>query len=58
MQVTPKIRELTFEGASTQDLRKVAVAEGMVGLYEDGIRKSLKGITTVEEVLSVASQKE
>ena len=41
MPVTAKIRELTFDGASSQVLRKAAVADDMVTLYQDGIRKAL-----------------
>jgi type IV pilus assembly protein PilB len=56
MLMTPKIRELSFQGASTQELRKAAVAQGMHTLYQDGIRKVLKGITTLEEVFRTAKK--
>jgi type IV pilus assembly protein PilB len=58
MMMTSKIRELAFEGASTQNIRKVAVGQGMSTLYQDGIRKVLKGITTIEEVFRVAKKVE
>lgn len=58
MMMTSKIRELAFEGASTQNIRKVAVGQGMSTLYHDGIRKVLKGITTIEEVFRVAKKVE
>ncbi len=32
-----KIRELSFQGASTQEIRKVAMANGMKTLYQDGM---------------------
>ena len=51
-----RIRELTFQGASTQDIRKQAVKEGMSTLYEDGIDKCIQGITTLEEVFRVAKK--
>ncbi|MBI2825995.1 MAG: Flp pilus assembly complex ATPase component TadA [Planctomycetia bacterium] len=51
-----KIREMAFKGSSTQDLRKVAVAQGMKTLYQDGIMKAMKGITTIEEVFRVAKR--
>lgn len=54
MMMTPKIRELTFQQASTIDIRRAARAEGMTTLFEDGIRKVLKGMTTVEEVIRTA----
>jgi type IV pilus assembly protein PilB len=58
MLMTTKIRELTFKGASTQDIRKQAIKEGMSTLYDDGIRKVLEGITTLEEVYHVAKKVE
>lgn len=56
MMMTSKIRELAFAGSSTQDLRKAALAQGMVALYDDGIAKVLKGITTLEEIFRVAKR--
>ena len=54
MMMTPKIREMTFAQASTVEIRKAAVAEGMSTLYVDGIRKVLRGQSTVDEVVRVA----
>ena len=54
MMMTAKIRELTFKQANTSEIRKAAIAEGMHVLYHDGIRKVLRGQTTVEEVMRVA----
>jgi type II secretory ATPase GspE/PulE/Tfp pilus assembly ATPase PilB-like protein len=48
------IREMTFNGSSTDELRRQAVADGMHTLLMDGMRKVLDGITTAEEILSVA----
>ncbi len=56
--MTSKIRELAFQGASTQDIRKEAIKGGMSTLYDDGIRKVLEGITTLEEVFRVAKREE
>jgi type IV pilus assembly protein PilB len=56
MILTSKIRDLSFKGAATQDIRKAAIAQGMHTLYEDGIQKVLKGITTLEEVFRVAKK--
>jgi type IV pilus assembly protein PilB len=58
MLMTSRIRELSFQGASTQDLRRAAVGQGMTTLYDDGIKKVLRGITTPEEVLRVAKKVE
>ena len=58
MLVTGKIRELMFSGAPTQDIRVAAISDGMSTLYNDGIRKALEGLTTLEEVLRVAKKTE
>ncbi|MBN2476944.1 MAG: Flp pilus assembly complex ATPase component TadA [Pirellulales bacterium] len=54
--MSSKLRELTFNEASTEDLRRTALAEGMKTLYMDGISKALRGVTTVEEVFRVAKK--
>ena len=54
--MSTKMRELTFNEASTEDLRRTAITEGMSTLYKDGIRKVLRGITTIEEVFRVAKK--
>ena len=56
MLMTSKIRELSYQGASTQELRKAAVSQGMHTLYQDGINKVTRGITTLEEVFRVAKR--
>jgi type IV pilus assembly protein PilB len=58
MVMSSKIRELAFEGAATQVIRKAAVNLGMTTLYDDGIAKVLKGITTLDELLRVAKKVE
>ena len=55
MPMTPAIAKLTMERADTSLLRKQAVADGMTLLIDDGIRKIKEGLTTIEEVLSVAT---
>ena len=50
MDVTDPIRELVLAGAPVVELRRAAVAGGMVTLRQDGWRKVLKGITSVDEV--------
>jgi type IV pilus assembly protein PilB len=51
MPVTPEIRELILDRASTTEIRQLAIKQGMLTLREDGLIKVNKGITTVEEVL-------
>ncbi|MBU8870068.1 MAG: type IV-A pilus assembly ATPase PilB [Gemmatimonadales bacterium] len=51
MPITPPLRELILDRASTSEIRHKAVEEGMCTLRDDGLIKVAKGITTVEEVL-------
>ena len=53
MLLTTQIREMTFKGESTQNIRKVARKQGMRTLFEDGIIKAIKGATTLDEVLRI-----
>jgi type IV pilus assembly protein PilB len=56
MTMSSKLREMTFQGAPTQDIRREAISAGMTTLYDDGIRKVLEGTTTIEEIFRVAKQ--
>jgi type IV pilus assembly protein PilB len=58
LAMNSRIRELAFQGASSQDIRQEAVKGGMTSLYDDGIRKVLDGITTIEEVFRIAKRDE
>lgn len=53
MMMTSQVREMTFKGESTQVVRKMARKQGMRTLFEDGMIKALKGITTIDEVLRI-----
>jgi type IV pilus assembly protein PilB len=52
MKMNSAIREMTFKREPTQTIRRQARLLGMRTLLEDGIVKALKGITTLDEVLS------
>ena len=47
------IRRLILRHAEATEIQHQAQEEGMVPMYEDGLRKALAGLTTVEEVLLV-----
>lgn len=53
MPVTEEIERLTVKHASASEIKKVAIAEGMVTLRDDGLRKTAEGLTSLEEVLRV-----
>ncbi|HZT80686.1 MAG TPA: GspE/PulE family protein, partial [Gemmataceae bacterium] len=52
LKMTGAIREMTFNREPTQTIRRQARLMGMRTLLEDGVNKALKGVTTLEEVLS------
>ncbi len=55
MKMTPDIAKLTVERSDTSLLEAQARKDGMTTLLEDGLRKIEAGLTTIEEVLSVAT---
>ncbi|MGA2500005.1 MAG: GspE/PulE family protein [Tepidisphaeraceae bacterium] len=54
MHLNSEIRELAFNRAPTNKIRKAALASGMKSLLEDGKLKILNGTTTAEEIVKVA----
>ncbi|HPE67815.1 MAG TPA: ATPase, T2SS/T4P/T4SS family [Thermotogota bacterium] len=52
--VDRKIRGLMAEGAPESMIEKAARKAGMRTMYEDGIQKALRGLTTIDEVRRVA----
>jgi len=55
MVITENIRGLITKNVTTGKLREAAINEGMCPLKNDGMKKVCKGITTIDEVLRVAS---
>ena len=51
LEVTEEIRELILVGASSLELRRKAVDEGMITLRSSGLRKVKEGMTTIEEIV-------
>ena len=50
-QIADEIRELILIGASSLELRKKAIEDGMITLRESGLHKIRAGLTTLEEVV-------
>jgi type IV pilus assembly protein PilB len=53
MQVTSEVRKLALERRSADELREVAVREGMRRLRDDGLEKVRQGLTSVAEIARV-----
>jgi type IV pilus assembly protein PilB len=51
MDISESLKELVLVGASSQELRRKAVEEGMITLRQSGLQKIKAGVTTMEEVL-------
>ena len=58
MPVSDELRSLILERASSRDIRKVAIRQGMASLREDGWRLIREGKTTPEEVLRMTKDEE
>jgi general secretion pathway protein E len=59
MEILPMsdaIRGLVMRHATSGDILKQAIADGMTTMYEHGLRKVLAGVTTLEEVLRVTRE--
>jgi general secretion pathway protein E len=50
------LRRLVMQHADMGKIEELARAEGMRTMYEDGLVKSLHGVTTIEEVLRVTQE--
>lgn len=55
MDVTEEIQNLIVRRATSSEIQKQAIAQGMITMREDGYLKALTGITTLEEVNRVAA---
>lgn len=55
MDVTEEIQNLIVKQATTAEIQRMAVQQGMITMRQDGYLKALGGITTLEEVNRVAA---
>lgn len=54
LPVSDTIQKLVANGASKEEIKKVAYEEGFIDMFKDGILRAARGVTTVEEVYRVA----
>jgi len=54
LPVSTEIRKLVMAHSDAMQIKELAIKEGMVTLYNDGLEKVMKGITTLEEVIRVS----
>jgi type II secretory ATPase GspE/PulE/Tfp pilus assembly ATPase PilB-like protein len=55
IEMTPPLRELILENPSAQHIWDEAKKQGAKSLFDDGMQKVKDGITTIDEVMRVAS---
>jgi type II secretory ATPase GspE/PulE/Tfp pilus assembly ATPase PilB-like protein len=56
LEATEKIRELITSHATSDEIQRHAVTEGMVTMLQDGLDKVASGLTTIEEVMRVVRE--
>lgn len=56
LSVTETIKELIMKSATSDEIHAQARKEGMLTMSEDGIFKSVQGITTIEEVFRAITE--
>jgi general secretion pathway protein E len=55
LTMSDALRRLVIEHAQARQIEELAIHEGMDTMTDDGMRKALAGMTTVEEVLRVTT---
>ncbi|MDA0347167.1 MAG: ATPase, T2SS/T4P/T4SS family [Verrucomicrobia bacterium] len=55
MTITPEMESLIYSNGSLADIRSLAREQGMRTMREDGLRKAIRGQTTISEILSATS---
>ena len=55
MDVNTDIQKLIVDRATSSEIQRLAVSQGMITMRQDGYLKALSGITTLEEVNRVTS---
>lgn len=53
LPISDGIRQLVLKRAAAQKIREAAIADGMQTMHRNGLRRSLAGETTLEEVFRV-----
>ncbi len=53
--MTEEIRKLVVSGASSDQIKTVALKQGMITMQKDGMLKASQGVTTISEILRTTS---
>ncbi len=55
LMLTPKIKDLIMQRAGEYKIKEQGIKDGMISMREDGLRKAVAGLTSLEEVLRVTA---
>ncbi len=55
IDITPEIREIINRGGDQLEIEKVLPKQNFISLAQDSLIKALQGVTTIDEVLRIAS---
>ena len=56
LEINDNIRDAIVRKANANEIKEIAVKNGMTTMIEDGLQKALAGITTIEEILRVINE--
>lgn len=52
MKITDSARDLILSGATSIELKRQAIEDGMITLRRSGIHKIMAGVTSIEEIIT------
>jgi general secretion pathway protein E len=56
LTISDPVRRVVMQHATSGEIQDLAVSEGMRTMYQDGLKKCLAGVTTLDEVLRVTQE--
>ena len=56
LTMTDTVRRLVMKHATSGEIQQQSIEEGMLTMYQDGLMKCLRGVTTLDEVLRVTQE--
>lgn len=56
LEITESIKELVVRNATSDEIEKRALEEGMLSMMDEGFIRAAQGVTSIEEVLRVANE--
>ena len=56
LPITDRMQSLIANGGSKDEMRILAKEEGFIDMFEDGVIRAARGVTSIEEIYRVAKQ--